>query len=54
MGKFYENLNDLSDLVKKIDKKEMLPIFIIRCIQISKNEPELSVHEILKKAKKSL
>jgi len=54
MGKFYENLVDLKELIEKIDKKNMLPIFIIRCIQITKEHPELSVHEILKKAKKSL
>ena len=51
MGKFYENLNDLSELVKKLDKKEQLPIFILRVISYTKENPELSVHEIIKTVK---
>ena len=54
MGKFYENLDDLSELIKKIDKKDSLPIFLLRCIQIAKLESNLSIDEIIKKAKKSL
>lgn len=52
MGKFYENLNDLSELVKKLDKKDQLPIFILRVIAFTKENPELSVHEIIKTVKK--
>lgn len=52
MGKFYENLLDLKELIKKMDKKDLLPIFIISCIQIARSEPNLTVHEVLKLAKK--
>jgi hypothetical protein len=52
MGKFYENLETLMDLVKKIDKKDRLAEFILSCITIAKDNPEKSQHEIIKMAKK--
>ena len=52
MGKFYENLIDLSELVEKLDKKDQLPIFILRVIAYTKENPELSIHEIIKTVKK--
>lgn len=52
MGKFYENLIDLTELVEKLDKKDKLPIFILRAIAFAKENPELSVHEIIKTVKK--
>jgi len=54
MGKFYENLDDLISLIKKLEKKNSLAEFIIRAITIAKSNPELSVHEIIKKSKETL
>lgn len=51
MGKYYENLDDLIGLIKKIDKKNMLAEFILDCIIIARATPELTPHEIIKKAK---
>jgi len=51
MGKYYENLDDLVQLIKKIDTKHLLAEFILECIQISKTNPEKSPHEIIKEAK---
>jgi len=52
MGKFYENLLDLTELVKKLDKKDQVAIFILRVIAYAKENPELSVHQIIKDVKK--
>lgn len=52
MGKYYENLDDLIGLIKKIDKKNLLAEFILDCISISKTNPNLTPHEIIKEAKK--
>jgi hypothetical protein len=52
MGKFYENLVDLAELVEKLDKKDKLPIFILRAIAYTKENPELPIHEIIKTVKK--
>ena len=52
MGKFYENLIDLTELVKKLEKKDEVAIFILRAIAYAKENPELSVHQIIKDTKK--
>jgi hypothetical protein len=52
MGKYYENLDTLIELIKKLDKKNLLAEFILDCIQISKNDPKLTPHEVIKQAKK--
>jgi hypothetical protein len=52
MGKYYENLDDLIALIKKIEKKNLLAEFIIDCIRISKENPNASIHEIIKTSKK--
>jgi hypothetical protein len=52
MGKYYENLDDLIGLIKKIDQKNLLAEFILECIQITKQQPEKNTHEIIKEAKK--
>lgn len=54
MGKYYENLETLFDLIKKMDKKNALPQFIIDCIQIARQSPNLTPHEIIKQAKSKL
>ena len=51
MGKFYENLDDLTKLVKKLEKKDEVAIFILRVIAYAKENPTLSVHEIIKNTK---
>jgi hypothetical protein len=52
MGKFYENLDTLTDLVKKLEKKDEVAIFILRVIAYAKDHPELSIHQIIKDVKK--
>ena len=52
MGKYYENLDDLIGLIKKLEKKDLLAEFILDCVTIAKNNPTLSAHEIIKEAKK--
>lgn len=51
MGKYYENLDTLIQLIKKLDKKNILAEFILDCITISKQEPTKTPHEIIKEAK---
>ena len=51
MGKYYENLDNLIDLIKKLEKKHLLAEFILDCIATAKKNPEMSVHEIIKTAK---
>jgi len=52
MGKYYENLNDLIDLIKKLEKNHTLAELILECIIITKLNPEKSPHEIIKESKK--
>lgn len=54
MGKFYENLETLIELIHKLDKKHLLAEFILKCISISKKEPTKTPHEIIKEAKNSI
>ena len=51
MGKYYENLDDLNKLVKKLDKKNGLSEFILSCLISAKEFPQMSIHEIIKKSK---
>ena len=52
MGKYYENLDDLIGLIKKLEKNHSLAELILECIIIAKLNPEKSAHEIIKEAKK--
>lgn len=52
MGKFYEDLDTLNDLVKKLDKKNEVSIFMLRAIKYAKENPEKSVSDIIKDTKK--
>ena len=52
MGKYYENLDDLIQLVKKVEKKHLLAEFLLECILLTKITPAKSTHEIIKEAKK--
>lgn len=52
MGKYYENLDTLIGLIKKMEKKHLLAEFILDCIQIAIAEPNKTPHEIIKEAKK--
>ena len=52
MGKYYENLDTLIELIKKLDKRQILAEFILDCIQIAKSDPDKTPHEIIKLAKK--
>jgi hypothetical protein len=52
MGKFYEDLDTLNELVKKLDKKNQLSEFIIRAIRHMKNNPDKSISDVIKETKK--
>jgi hypothetical protein len=52
MGKFYEDLDTLNELIKKIEKKEKLSEFIIRAIRKMKDNPNKSVSDVIKETKK--
>lgn len=52
MGKYYENLDTLIELIKKLEKKHMLAEFILECIKVTKEDPLKSPHEIIKESKK--
>lgn len=53
MGKFYEDLDTLNELIKKLDKKNELSVFMIRVIRTAKENPEKSVSDIIKETKKN-
>lgn len=52
MGKYYENLSNLIELIKKLEKKNLLAEFILECIILTKDNPESHPDEIIKTAKK--
>ena len=52
MGKFYEDLETLIDLIKKIEKKHLLAEFIIRVARNAQTNPTKSVSDVIKETKK--
>jgi hypothetical protein len=52
MGKFYEDLDTLNELVKKLDKKNEVSVFMLRAIKYAKQNPDKSVSDIIKDVKK--
>ena len=52
MGKYYEDLDTLISLIKKLEKKHVLAEFILDVIRTSKENPEMKIHEIIKASKK--
>jgi predicted hydrocarbon binding protein len=52
MGKFYEDLETLNELIKKIDKKNQLSEFIVRALRIMKENPNKSISDVIKETKK--
>ncbi len=52
MGKFYEDLDTLNELIKKLDKKNEVSVFMLRAIRHAKDNPEKSVSDIIKDIKK--
>ena len=52
MGKFYEDLDTLIQLIKKIDKKNLLAEFIIRLARNAQKNPTKSVSDVIKETKK--
>jgi hypothetical protein len=52
MGKFYEDLDTLNQLIKKLEKKIEVSVFMIRAIRHAKENPEKSVSDIIKDIKK--
>jgi len=52
MGKYYEDLDTLNQLVKKLQKKNELSEFIIRCVRYATEHSEKSVSDIIKEIKK--
>lgn len=54
MGKFYENMDTLIELIKKLDKKDQLPTFVLDVIRRAKENPTQSVSELIKESKKKV
>jgi hypothetical protein len=54
MGKFYEDLDTLNELIKKLDKKNELSVFILRAIRYATQNPSLPPHQIIKDVKKEM
>jgi predicted CopG family antitoxin len=52
MGKFYEDLLTLNELVRKLEKKDKISEFIIRALRNMKNDPNKSVSDVIKETKK--
>ncbi len=52
MGKFYEDLDTLNELVKKLDKKNEVSVFMLRAIKYAKDNPEKSISDIIKDTQK--
>ena len=52
MGKYYEDLDTLIQLIKKIDKKHQLAEFIIRVARTAQVNPSKSVSDVIKETKK--
>ena len=52
MGKYYEDLDTLIELIKKIDKRNQLAEFIIRLARNAQNNPKKSVSDVIKETKK--
>lgn len=52
MGKFYEDLDTLIELIKKLEKKKVLAEFIIRVVRYAKENPNKSVSDVIKETKK--
>lgn len=52
MGKFYEDLDTLNELIKKLDKKNQLSEFIVRALRNMKESPNKSISDVIKETKK--
>jgi hypothetical protein len=52
MGKFYEDLDTLNELVKKLDKKNQISEFIIKSLRHMKENPNKSISDVIKETKK--
>ena len=52
MGKFYEDLDTLNELVKKLDKKNKISEFIIRALRNMKDEPTKSISDVINETRK--
>jgi hypothetical protein len=52
IGKYYEDLDTLIQLIKKIDKKHQLAEFIIRVARTAQKNHTKSISDVIKEAKK--
>jgi hypothetical protein len=52
MGKFYEDLDTLNELVKKYESKNKLSEFIIRALRNMKDEPTKSISDVINETRK--
>ena len=52
MGKFYEDLDTLNELIKKLEKKNEVSVFMLRAIRHAKENPEKPISDIIKDIKK--
>lgn len=52
MGKFYEDLDTLNELVRKLEKKNQISEFIIKALRHMKENPNKSISDVIKETKK--
>lgn len=52
MGRYYEDLDTLIELVKKLDKKKLTAEFILKMARILKDNPNQTITNAIKEAKK--
>lgn len=54
MGKYYEDLDTLIELVNKLDKKHVTAEFILKLARILKDNPQKTISDAIKEAKKQV
>ena len=54
MGRYYEDLDTLIELIKKFDKKKTTAEFILKLARILKDNPNKTISDAIKEAKKQV
>lgn len=54
MARYYEDLDTLIELVKKLDKKKLTAVFILKMARYIKDNPKQTITNAIKEAKKQV